>query len=217
MQKAENVNNFSGSTEQNLPGDTAMNGADDGKIHPADFKLQHDKPEVSAVSASALSASTSTETTAAVGAEWPAPARSMERTHEMMSLQAVRLRESGQDSLQVVIRPDTGLQLSLHLQMRDGNVEMRALLHRGNFEFLNVHWPELQQQLESRGVRLGPLEYSDAAADGQGGSQSADQQTPDDSANASGAFAEFALNSTLVPKPAAGSRSTRARGWESWA
>ena len=134
-----------------------------------------------------------------------------------MSLQAVRLRESGQDSLQVVIKPDTGLQLSLNLQMRDGAVEMRALLQRGNLEFLNLHWPELQQQLESRGIRLGPLAYGDPLADHGGFSQSPEQQSSEEHPATAGAFAEFALNSTLVPKPAPRSRSLASNGWESWA
>ncbi len=135
-----------------------------------------------------------------------------------MSLHAFRLRDSGQDALQVVIKPGGGLQLSLNLQMRDGNVEMQALLQRGNYEFLNLHWPELQQQLEARGVRLAPLEHNGQATTGDPNhpQQSGREQSPEYPANA-GAFAGFALNSTLVPSPAPKARPAGARGWESWA
>jgi hypothetical protein len=81
----------------------------------------------------------------------------VERTREMVSLQVIRLQEVGMDEMHVVIKPDIGLQLSLHLQQRGGGVEVQAVLDRGNFGLLNRHWPELQQQLELRGVRVAPL------------------------------------------------------------
>ncbi len=85
----------------------------------------------------------------------------VQRTQDLISLQAVHLRETGADEIRVVIKPDNGLQLILHLVQRDGGVEVRAVLDRGNFGLLNRHWPELQQQLESRGVRVAPLANAD--------------------------------------------------------
>jgi len=70
--------------------------------------------------------------------------------------------------------------------------------------------------LESRGIRLGPLTHGEPMTDSQGFSQSPNQQPSDEPAAATGAFAEFALNSTLVPKPAR-TETTASRGWESWA
>jgi hypothetical protein len=81
----------------------------------------------------------------------------VQRTQELVSLQVRRLHESGSDEVHVVIKPDAGLQLSLHLRQRGGEVEVQAVLDRGNFGLLNRHWPELQQQLELRGVRVAPL------------------------------------------------------------
>jgi len=81
----------------------------------------------------------------------------LERTRELVSLQVMRLQESGAEEMRVVIQPHSGLQLTLHLQQRGGGVEMQAVLDRGNFGWLNRHWPELQQQLELRGVRVAPL------------------------------------------------------------
>jgi hypothetical protein len=134
-----------------------------------------------------------------------------------MSLQAYRLRESGQNELQVVIKPGAGLQLSLHLQMRDGSVEMQAHLQRGNFEFLNLHWPELQQQLESRGIRLAPLAQDPAAAGDPNLSQDSGREQSQESLASAEAFAGFAPNRTLVPNATAKARPAAPRGWESWA
>jgi hypothetical protein len=81
----------------------------------------------------------------------------VQRTRELVSLQVMRLHESGADEMRMVIKPDRGLQLSLHLLQRGDEVEVQAVLDRGNFGLLNRHWPELQQQLELRGVRVAPL------------------------------------------------------------
>ena len=80
-----------------------------------------------------------------------------QRTQALVSLQVMRLQQTGADEMHVVIQPDAGLQLSLHLHQRGGGVELQAVLDRGNFGLLNRHWPELQQQLELRGVRVAPL------------------------------------------------------------
>ena len=90
----------------------------------------------------------------------------VQRTQELISLQAMRLHETGADEIHVTIKPDNGLQLTLHLQQRGGGVEVRAVLDRGNFGLLNRHWPELQQQLESRGVRVAPLANADPSIGG---------------------------------------------------
>jgi len=92
----------------------------------------------------------------------------VQRTQELVSLQVMQLREAGADVLRVVIKPEAGLRLSLDIQQHGGSVEVRAVLDRGNFDLLNRHWPELQQQLESRGVRVAPLVNADQTS-GDGG------------------------------------------------
>jgi hypothetical protein len=152
----------------------------------------------------------------------PAPAGTplLERTQGMMTLQAVRLRESGTDELRVVIKPDTGTQLSLNLRQRDGVVEVQAVLDRGNFDQLSRHWPELQQQLEARGVRVAPL--SSAENNFGGGSEGFRQPTTPHGQPA-GDDAELAIMPVkLVPglptATATASASTSlARNWETWA
>ena len=83
--------------------------------------------------------------------------RAVERTHDMMALHAMRLVESNSDSLSVVIKPAVGTELSLELRQRNGGVEAQATLTRGDHQFLSQHWPELQQRLEQRGIKLAPL------------------------------------------------------------
>ena len=133
-----------------------------------------------------------------------------------MSLHAFRLRDSGADSLQVVIKPGPGTQLSLNLQMRNGNVEMSATLHQGDFGFLKSHWSELQQQLEARGIKMAPLTTGDQAGAG-GKNEFARSGRSKDESNAlpAGAPAAFTLSTTL--KPATSTKTKTLRGWESWA
>jgi hypothetical protein len=224
MQKAEKTNEISAPTEQNLPASLAR---DAGEKLPtrsnsgADSLSRSEKTEFPATTGSAVSGVTAATESISRPAEpvhWPssAPARSLERTQDLMSLHAFRLRDSGTDSLQVVIKPGTGLQLSLNLQMRGSNVEMRATLHRGDFDFLNRHWSELQQQLESRGVRLAPLTRNTELADGNDRQfQNPDRSPNGNDATPAGSLAEFALADTL--KTVITPKSRTVRGWESWA
>lgn len=135
-------------------------------------------------------------------------------------MQAVRLRESGADELRVVIKPDAGLQLSLNLRQRNGGVEVRAVLDRGNFDLLNRHWPALQQQLETRGVRVAPLSRAEDSFGG-GGEGFRQPTTPhgqhprDDTDLAE-------TPAVLVPglptaTATASASATLARNWETWA
>ena len=224
MQKAEKTNEFSASTEQNLPVAPTGNTGEElpAKLaRTASTSIRHDKPELTPAtdsSASGPAASAQTASAAGESSHWPsaAPARSLERAHDLMSLHAFRLRDSGADSLQMVIKPGPGLQLSLNLQMRNGTVEMHARLNRGDFDFFNKHWSELQQQLEARGVRLAPLTCGEQSVGGGKHSfQQPGRQTEADTAP-TGAFAEFALAGAM--KPAATTKTiTPPRGWESWA
>jgi hypothetical protein len=153
----------------------------------------------------------------------PAGTTSLERTQEMMASQVVRLHESGVDELRVVIKPDAGLQLSLNLRQGDGVVEVRAVLDRGNFDLLNRHWPELQQQLESRGMRVAPLSCADENFGG--GSEGFRQPTTPHGQHA-GDDADFdsapAEPAVLIPglptaTATASASATLARNWETWA
>jgi len=225
MQKPEKMNEFSASAEQNLPIPPAGVAGEDAPVKVTSALNSLPQHEYSgsalATDASASGSAYPTQTISSAILSLPSSSettlRSVERANDLMSLHAFRLRDSGADSLQVVIKPGSGLQLSLDLQMRDGNVEMRATLHHGDFDSLNQHWSELQQQLESRGIRLGPLVSDNPTpAGGQNLFQQSDDSKEQQDAAQPGAVAEFALGS--VSKAAATTKTMKTlHGWESWA
>jgi prepilin-type processing-associated H-X9-DG protein len=141
--------------------------------------------------------------------------RALDRTHDMMALHTMRLVESNSDVLSVVIKPAVGTELSLELRQRAGGVEAQATLTRGDHQFLSQHWPELQQRLELRGIKLAPL-GGEAGFSADGNSQFQQPQSADEeAAQQASAFAEFASAS-----PAGGATARLAAihdGWESWA
>jgi hypothetical protein len=175
------------------------------------------------ISASAAAVKAAPPETLDLSQTAPAGTPLLERTQGMVTLQAVRLRESGTDELRVVIKPDVGTQLSLNLRQRDGVVEVQAVLDRGNFDQLSRHWPELQQQLEARGVRVAPL--SSAENTFGGGSEGFRQPTTphgqpagDDADAGSAPARPVALVPGLATATATASASTSlARNWETWA
>lgn len=146
--------------------------------------------------------------------------RVLERTHDIVALHAMRLTQTASDTLHVVVKPGDGIQLSLELRQGDGFVEVNASLHKGDFNHLSQYWPELQQRLDARGVRVGDLSRSENFSDtsSQQFQQSKQQQSPDQDPMHAGAFAEFALAGSLREAPATrAARVTAYRGWESWA
>jgi hypothetical protein len=141
-------------------------------------------------------------------------ANALGRTQELVTVSAARLSDSGNNSMQVVIKPDAGTQLSLELRQQGGNVEVQAVLQQGDFNHLNQQWPDLQQRLEERGIRLAPL--TDDGASGNSNSGSETSQNNQSQAN------EVVPELTLVDAPAGMFASEPAqasahRGWETWA
>jgi hypothetical protein len=92
-------------------------------------------------------------------------------------------------------------------------------LHKGDYDQLNQHWPDLQQRLEARGVRVGTLTTAENyTGAGHHQFQQSKQQTSQQDPLYAGAFAEFALAGSMTEAP--GARAARAsayRGWETWA
>ena len=142
--------------------------------------------------------------------------RAVERTQELIVQHAVRLSASSPDSLQVVIKPGADMQLSLELRQRGDGVEAQATLQRGDFNHLNQQWPELQQQLEQRGIRLAPLVGDGIFFDGSG-SQNFQNQPKNSTEPDSFSVGDLVggVPDGVFAQPAAGARSHR--GWESWA
>jgi len=141
--------------------------------------------------------------------------RALERAQDIIVLHADRLSESGNASLQVVIKPGAGTQLSLELRQRGDGVEAQAVLQRGDFNHLNQQWPALQQQLEQRGIRLAPLIADGSfAGGGENNFQHNKNQPAEPDLFPAGIFAGTATAGSVAQAVAdAGTH----RGWESWA
>jgi hypothetical protein len=224
MQKAEKTNAPPAAAEKNLPVAPASRA---GEVLPvkrqpsATFLPHRTNIELSpAPGSQGADAATPAQATPSLDASAQGlslnPARSLERVQDLMSLHGLRLRDSGSGSLHVIIKPAPDLQLVLDLRLHEGRVEMRATLHRGDFDLLNRHWTELQQQLEPRGIRLAPLNDGRTAAGGDPllFQQPRHRQSKDDSAPANAA-AEFILANES--KPVTTNKTGMLHGWESWA
>jgi len=142
--------------------------------------------------------------------------RALDRANDMVALHSMRLIESKTDVLSVMIKPAVGTELSLELRQHANGVEARAALVRGDHEFLSQHWSELQQRLEQRGIKLGPLGGDTfGAANDQGQFQKPHFSQDEDDAQQASAFAEFAA--TGQGGGATARLAAIHDGWESWA
>jgi len=232
MKKAEKTPKVAGQNEQDLPGNPTSGSEEPSSAQKlpahawthASAKIE--SPAPLEMPASQRISSSPESTTPAVSAVAVPPASAtdsrmqvLERTHDMVAMHAVRLAQTGSDSLHVVVKPGDGVQLSLELRQSEGMVQVHAALHKGDFEHMSQHWPELQQRLEARGIRVGTLTTSDNfSSTSQQNSQQNKQQSSQHDPLYAGAFAEFALAGSLSETPAVrAARPTVHRGWETWA
>ena len=227
MKKAEKTPKVAGSAEQDLPGITTLGSEEMPKGQKLSIKEAfHDSEKLETVAVEMplriLTSSESPAPTVTAATPTPSPAldsRVLERTHDIVALHAMRIGEYTSDSLHVVVKPGAGIQLSLELRQSARGIEVRASLHKGDFEQLNQHWPDLQQRLEARGVRLASLTTSENFSNSSHQQfQQSKQQSPNQDSLYAGAFAEFALAGSMTEAPAArAARATAYRGWETWA
>jgi hypothetical protein len=224
MKKAEKMQKVAGSAEQDLPGNTATGSEELPKGQKISEKAaSHGEKADSATIELPTRVSTSIEQpSATITSAAPASAnfdsRVLERTHDIVALHAMRLTDTGAESLHVVVKPGAGVQISLELRQSARGIEVRAELHKGDYDQLNQHWPDLQQRLEARGVRVSSLTPSENyTGAGHHFNQSKQQSSQQESLHA-GAFAEFALSGSMTEAPAArAARASAYRGWETWA
>jgi len=228
MKMSAKKTSFSEATKQKLPSTVAsaaggsVSGHLDHADEPAPLKNSSDPvlaisngmPPNAAVAKTVSQEALNTAQSVSIGT----PA--LERTREMLALEVVRLHENGADELRLVIKPDAGTQLSLNLQQRNDGVEVRAILDRGNFDLLNRHWPELQQQLEARGVRVAPLSCAEHFFGG--GSEGFRQPTTPNGQTAGDDAEQVEAPAVLVSglptaTATASASATLARNWETWA
>jgi len=71
------------------------------------------------------------------------------------------LRAGGQQSLQVAIRPESGIAMMLTLQQVENQVLVAAKMDESTANLLKPQWQELQRELESQGIKLNQQEIGD--------------------------------------------------------
>lgn len=148
------------------------------------------------------------------------PPAAVEKVFTEISHQVVLFKRVGAASAEVQVRPDRQTEITLHLSVRAGQVEVTAQVERGDFDGLRAHWAGLQESLAQQGVRVGPLVPTAAALDerfagGQAGMQFRDQS-----------FRPFeretfeeprAGAASVTPAPTRRAATPSGRGWERWA
>jgi hypothetical protein len=221
MQQAEKTNKFAGQTEKVLPG---------GVVSAAGTSsLSAFTPNAAQSTATAVDTSSATDNTntasmlpmdSVIGsATSDLRTRTLERAQELVTVNATRLTESGNNSLQVVIKPDAGTQLSLELRQQGGSVEVQAVLQHGDFNHLNQQWSDLQHRLDQRGIKLAPLTDDGAAFANSNGSetfQNKQSQTTEGMPQVALVDAPAGMTPAMVFTSEVMQSSTH-RGWETWA
>jgi hypothetical protein len=212
MKSAEKTNKIASVSGKNLPGNAAFVARENN------LPVRTDQTAVNSQGLPAQDGSDSIASLTTSQASNPVAAglvsQTMERMHELVALHAMRLTSTGTSTLHVVIKPDTGTQLSLELRQRGNGVEAQAVLQQGDFGHLNQHWAQLQQHLEQRGIRLAPLGgENNFTGNGSGTFQDKPGRRSTEM-DAAGSFPETvlaALPGVSNTQPAA------RRGWETWA
>ena len=146
--------------------------------------------------------------------------RALDRTHDVLALHAMRLVDSQLDSLRVVIKPGAGMELSLEMRQHGDAIDARVVLQRGDFSHLSQHWPELQQRLEQRGIRLAPLTGGENSTTdgGANGFQPPRRELADQGAHLDTASVGLVPASSPIPSITSSTITVTAqRRWETWA
>lgn len=219
MKKAEQQNEFA-APEKEMPGDEPLSpGPGPGASHAPradkhESVISFNGPAIESISS--RSAVVNEASLVNVTADHRISA--LERTHEVIAMHALRLREANAESLQIVLKPGGGLELSLELRQHEGAIEARAAMQSGDFNHLNRHWADLQQRLEARGIRLAPLTCAEHFLNSNTNNfQQQPGRTPKDEAPAVGVFPKFTPATSPVITAVPQSARTTGRGWESWA
>ena len=91
----------------------------------------------------------------------PAPVRSEVKPVDLEKLQSSLLKEvrffkqTGAESMRMVIEPTPDTRLAVHLQMTDGRMVAEMRCEQGDAAFFQSHWSELQNAMAAKGVDLG--------------------------------------------------------------
>jgi len=155
----------------------------------------------------------------------PAQTVRADRVLDLINREVTILKQTGADSMAVLLRPDRHTELLLSVTQLNGRLEAQIRCERGDHEGLSRHWMQLTESLAQQNIHLQPLRLPLSTAPGAGLSSdtgasafadpkrnSADQ-TPEASAGfpAENAGAHPAKNGKTK------TRQPSRRGWETWA
>lgn len=103
---------------------------------------------------------------------------SVARLSDQLNGEVVLLQRMRTASMTAVLRPDAGSELRVDLRRREGRIEIRATLERGEAQAIAEGWPELQRQLQVQGVQLLPLERQPSATASGSLAEAAGERSP---------------------------------------
>lgn len=134
------------------------------------------------------------------------------RTHVQL------LGSSGQNRLEVVLRPDAHTELHLSVETVNGRIQVQARCDRGDFALLDANWNAVQSTLGMQGIRVEPLQVSNGAhfqQNSQNPSQSFGEQSSQRQEREQFFIEQEFPNRKGTRQQTTG--GTSARGWQSWA
>ncbi|MGZ8921310.1 MAG: hypothetical protein ACXW3L_10020, partial [Limisphaerales bacterium] len=144
-------------------------------------------------------------------------------TESIEIAQAIRthvqfLKSSGQEKLDVVLRPDANTELRLHVEKVNGQILVQARCDRGDFARLDANWNAIQQTLANQGVRVESLQHGAHFQNQENRNQSpsAFQQQSHSERKQEPNFIEQKIAPPKATRSSATSSAT-VRGWQSWA
>ncbi|HTV41957.1 MAG TPA: hypothetical protein VMF08_15345 [Candidatus Sulfotelmatobacter sp.] len=218
VNQADKTNKIAGQTEKVLPGNNVLaahgNSPVAGSIH-----MEQVAATVPVGDQGSSNSPAATGQIQAMPVSSASHTSGLERTQEMITVNAVRLSDSGNNAMQVVIKPDAGTQLSLELRQHGTDVQVQVVLQHGDFNHLSQQWPDLQQRLTQRGIHLAPLADNPGGAYGSGGeSFQQKQQQPAEPASElqMASLSGRQVVPTIVHAPLI-ARVPMQQGWETWA
>jgi hypothetical protein len=92
----------------------------------------------------------------------PTDLQSIEVLRNEILTRVVEFGDENPTSMTVVLRPDQGTELTVHLKSNDGRIEVQVRLEKGDDRAYRSSWDSLQQSLSQRGVSLAGLESAAA-------------------------------------------------------
>ncbi|MBL9167221.1 MAG: hypothetical protein JNN07_05735 [Verrucomicrobiales bacterium] len=88
----------------------------------------------------------------------PTDLQSIEVLRNEILTRVVEFGDENPTSMTVVLRPDQGTELTVHLKSNDGRIEVQVRVEKGDDRAYRSSWDSLQQSLSQRGVSLAGLE-----------------------------------------------------------